>query len=141
MQFPRVAVGLPRGRLDLMVRQPGLLDVVAERLPTADGLPQLTLGDLRLRPRPGAVGLPLRGEGPGGPLAAFQVTVERRIRDTPVRPNTLPRRPHGNLPPRSFVSHLSTSPPDILRHKPMASRSEEHTSELQSLRHLVCRLL
>src|SRR5215212_11563096 len=25
--------------------------------------------------------------------------------------------------------------------KPVASRSEEHTSELQSLRHLVCRLL
>src|ERR1039458_1907196 len=26
-------------------------------------------------------------------------------------------------------------------HEPLATRSEEHTSELQSLRHLVCRLL
>src|ERR1035438_10724925 len=29
----------------------------------------------------------------------------------------------------------------VLREKRRASRSEEHTSELQSLRHLVCRLL
>src|ERR1039458_3488553 len=35
--------------------------------------------------------------------------------------------------PRSRTSTLATSPP--------TSRSEEHTSELQSLRHLVCRLL
>src|SRR5205814_5714638 len=35
-------------------------------------------------------------------------------------------------PPDSQPSH---------RHKPQKPRSEEHTSELQSLRHLVCRLL
>src|SRR5205814_5569691 len=30
---------------------------------------------------------------------------------------------------------------DVLRGEPRGERSEEHTSELQSLRHLVCRLL
>src|SRR5437899_5191066 len=33
------------------------------------------------------------------------------------------------------------APPPIPRRPPFAWRSEEHTSELQSLRHLVCRLL
>src|SRR5437899_8974558 len=36
------------------------------------------------------------------------------------------------------ISHL---PPEILRGGRWLMRSEEHTSELQSLRHLVCRLL
>src|SRR5262245_65325050 len=42
---------------------------------------------------------------------------------------------------RRFVIHRSAS---FVRHaagRTGASRSEEHTSELQSLRHLVCRLL
>src|SRR5438045_7858048 len=33
------------------------------------------------------------------------------------------------------------SVPPVASHRPVASRSEEHTSELQSLRQLVCRLL
>src|ERR1035441_8804971 len=37
-------------------------------------------------------------------------------------------------PSRGFCEHLSRAPH-------MCNRSEEHTSELQSLRHLVCRLL
>jgi len=116
-----VGVRLAGGRLDLVVGQPGLLDIVPERLPAPARLPQLPLRDPRLRPLPRAVGLPLRGEGPSRPLAALQVTVERRITDAPIRPGTLPRRSHGNLLPRSFVSRLSTSPPDILRHTPVAS--------------------
>src|SRR5262245_64101688 len=32
-------------------------------------------------------------------------------------------------------------PPAVVRTPPIRCRSEEHTSELQSLRHLVCRLL
>src|ERR1035441_10953532 len=38
---------------------------------------------------------------------------------------------NGSLPPSSSTTFLISSP----------ARSEEHTSELQSLRHLVCRLL
>src|SRR5205814_9721172 len=40
------------------------------------------------------------------------------------------------------VFHRLGSPTDSVEHAPgTARRSEEHTSELQSLRHLVCRLL
>src|ERR1039458_10631221 len=44
---------------------------------------------------------------------------------------------------RSFGSSHSPSSTSCLnsRPRPKARRSEEHTSELQSLRHLVCRLL
>src|SRR5258705_9317884 len=45
----------------------------------------------------------------------------------------------------SRVDHVGRQlqPSDLARHgkPPGKSRSEEHTSELQSLRHLVCRLL
>src|ERR1039458_2053477 len=41
-----------------------------------------------------------------------------------------------------FATQLSATPPAKQRFFwPVTSRSEEHTSELQSLRHLVCRLL
>src|ERR1039458_10797855 len=55
-------------------------------------------------------------------------------------------------PPRSTLFPYTTlfrSPADVIqhaahrthRHRHFVVRSEEHTSELQSLRHLVCRLL
>src|SRR5437899_8793186 len=52
-----------------------------------------------------------------------------------------PRQPPAlQLTPPDFVEHL-----DEIRRRQLQSRrlarSEEHTSELQSLRHLVCRLL
>src|SRR5437899_4867554 len=48
---------------------------------------------------------------------------------------------HDALPISSGVSPLvATSTPGAPRPAP-SPRSEEHTSELQSLRHLVCRLL
>src|SRR5262245_49822904 len=34
-----------------------------------------------------------------------------------------------------------TEPAEVVAYAPLGQRSEEHTSELQSLRHLVCRLL
>src|SRR5205814_7841738 len=37
--------------------------------------------------------------------------------------------------------NVGTSGPRIAPNEPPTARSEEHTSELQSLRHLVCRLL
>src|SRR5262245_65054138 len=71
----------------------------------------------------------------------------------------LPRPPRSTLFPYTtlFRSPVPTPPPSSLAAQPAApsktnpssfvfifvplSRSEEHTSELQSLRHLVCRLL
>src|SRR5436853_4064124 len=49
---------------------------------------------------------------------------------------------HDALPifsPRSAT--CSTTARSVERSMPATARSEEHTSELQSLRHLVCRLL
>src|SRR5205814_9186928 len=46
-----------------------------------------------------------------------------------------PDEPARFYPPESYYSYAPPSPPSRLQ------RSEEHTSELQSLRHLVCRLL
>src|SRR5438045_4248745 len=37
--------------------------------------------------------------------------------------------------------HQASSESPALLNSPISNRSEEHTSELQSLRHLVCRLL
>src|SRR5262245_64050802 len=45
---------------------------------------------------------------------------------------------------RSIREHSTTTPPPSAiapPERPVPARSEEHTSELQSLRHLVCRLL
>src|SRR5258705_5163507 len=45
----------------------------------------------------------------------------------------------GNDGPETIATCRSKSPQNLRLRR--ASRSEEHTSELQSLRHLVCRLL
>src|ERR1035441_6187702 len=47
----------------------------------------------------------------------------------------------AGLRPLGKVSALPTPPPSDSRGALDFGRSEEHTSELQSLRHLVCRLL
>src|SRR5262245_65179090 len=52
------------------------------------------------------------------------------IRPPPTSPRPTPRSPTS--PPKSRPRATAASAP---------TRSEEHTSELQSLRHLVCRLL
>src|SRR5258705_779264 len=55
--------------------------------------------------------------------------------------------PRGSLPPTPSVHRLRRGLPGYLilfaphAVAPQRQRSEEHTSELQSLRHLVCRLL
>src|SRR5437899_8224895 len=61
------------------------------------------------------------------------------------QPSYTPRRIHAI---RLFSSPTTGSPGDLRRlfrfhcgPRPESDRSEEHTSELQSLRHLVCRLL
>src|SRR5436853_5463836 len=62
-------------------------------------------------------------------------------------PPRVPLRPPLPLPPPSPPSlplPSSSGPRPVRscsRPRPHSSRSEEHTSELQSLRHLVCRLL
>src|SRR5437899_3655959 len=42
---------------------------------------------------------------------------------------------------REYLGKTARKPPDLAHSKDLLERSEEHTSELQSLRHLVCRLL
>src|SRR2546425_7677984 len=54
------------------------------------------------------------------------------------------RRAAGSAPPRPSASRGPCRPPRSGRRRPAAPtprRSEEHTSELQSLAYLVCRLL
>src|SRR5262245_63785492 len=51
------------------------------------------------------------------------------------------RNPSGRTPSRSPCPRGPGSSPSPPRASARAKRSEEHTSELQSLRHLVCRLL
>src|SRR2546422_5264998 len=53
----------------------------------------------------------------------------------PMRMNALGAK-SGDLAPRASTCHPSSKPPPAA-----APRSEEHTSELQSRLHLVCRLL
>src|SRR5437899_13104599 len=52
---------------------------------------------------------------------------------------------HDALPILSYPSTISPTPPvkrsQTTSRERFTGRSEEHTSELQSLRHLVCRLL
>src|SRR5258705_4785518 len=54
----------------------------------------------------------------------------------PIRKPALGAKPHA-----SDDSEKTTRPTMKILRRPKRSRSEEHTSELQSLRHLVCRLL
>src|SRR2546425_6429639 len=65
-----------------------------------------------------------------------------------MRPMTDPLMPATRLTPmarpRSFGGNASVRMAALLAHMsaaPLESRSEEHTSELQSLAYLVCRLL
>src|SRR5438045_4352936 len=46
-----------------------------------------------------------------------------------------------SIPPFAFMAWTTSNWPACITLRPIACRSEEHTSELQSLRHLVCRLL
>src|SRR6476659_125187 len=76
---------------------------------------------------------------PGQRLALcffFFLMIRRPPRST-LFPYTTLFRPRGNRPRRTRAS----SPPACRSGSPRRPRSEEHTSELQSLRHLVCRLL
>src|SRR5687767_15329602 len=50
------------------------------------------------------------------------------------------RRPAGPVPGQADGGAVSLEPDDFLKPE-LAARSEEHTSELQSLAYLVCRLL
>src|ERR1039458_2948651 len=63
---------------------------------------------------------------------------------TPARANAsviAPRTCGNTYSASALASSLSTRLSDVLRCPQPAIRAEEHTSELQSLRHLVCRLL
>src|SRR5436853_5207547 len=82
-----------------------------------------------------------------------RVTLKRPSAQTTVNPSastatiwpSLPPMPLGSFAGSGLASNiLSCLPPSALQapgEGPQGHRSEEHTSELQSLRHLVCRLL
>src|ERR1035441_10829260 len=85
--------------------------------------------------------LGLHGPGSEGNLAsdnentpdAVTTTTPQDEQDKPSeRPHERPARENGPTRDQSNAAPQEGAPP---------SRSEEHTSELQSLRHLVCRLL
>src|SRR5437899_6370443 len=72
----------------------------------------------------------------------FFLLIRRPPRSTLFPYTTLFRSERAYVTTAPFASDVIsgvTAPP--FRIKPIANRSEEHTSELQSLRHLVCRLL
>src|SRR5437899_8401294 len=55
--------------------------------------------------------------------------------------HSFPTRRSSDLEPADAVEHGHPLHPGPAPADALADRSEEHTSELQSLRHLVCRLL
>src|ERR1039458_6726380 len=86
-------------------------------------MPQVRRRHPDLHPDP--VALPWSGSSPPGQFMM------------PARRNSL--RPNSAIP-AGHTTRLSSVLPQQIQHR-QPSRSEEHTSELQSLRHLVCRLL
>src|SRR5437899_8786809 len=88
-------------------------------------------------------GPPAASVAPDGPCRGVSLSPV----DSPggVRPHTDPRPPaHGTALLRTDHPRQPGRGPARLRAadlRPPHQRSEEHTSELQSLRHLVCRLL
>src|SRR5205814_9461547 len=78
-------------------------------------------------------------------LPIFTVAVARSRSVAPSAPRRTLRRPPASIAP--ITSQASPRARNASRHSParegsaQSRRSEEHTSELQSLRHLVCRLL
>src|SRR6267143_6191763 len=71
----------------------------------------------------------------------FFLMIRRPPRSTLFPYTTLFRSPCGRANCRSSSAFLPTCPAIPRRRCPRSRRSEEHTSELQSQFHLVCRLL
>src|SRR5215212_1335021 len=110
------------------------------------------------RDRPGTGGQsasygsgPAAGQGSPGRAAADAARAARSRASSAARQQTLYLRPlpHGQGALRTGPLAILCSSPGapsgrrqrIIVARQIARRSEEHTSELQSLRHLVCRLL
>src|SRR5205814_10571079 len=73
------------------------------------------------------------------PLSRLRLPDTRRFRVSTIRAGPITRRPSW-CAGRCARAHLSSPSKSRVSGK-RNRRSEEHTSELQSLRHLVCRLL
>src|SRR5205814_4966071 len=71
---------------------------------------------------------------PNFPGSRSRSSPNRAIRDF----ERFPRAPSAN---RTYLARSSMPRAKLSLGSPFRPRSEEHTSELQSLRHLVCRLL
>src|ERR1035438_10382259 len=90
------------------------------------------------------VGRGCRVPAEGGANAGETVEAENRRVGTTAGVAGRPRRYSRRAPPRVAPLRLASGTPDIAggdARTGQCGRSEEHTSELQSLRHLVCRLL
>src|SRR5947199_844168 len=76
---------------------------------------------------------------PGRSVSFFFIRIRRPPRSTLFPYTTLFRSRLHQPGPGGVVGHVDDK--DAVGEQAAAPRSEEHTSELQSLRHLVCRLL
>lgn len=94
----RVVVALHGGRLDLVVGQPGLLDVLLEGLPSPLEVEVPPLAYLGLGALPGPVGLLLGGERPRRCDLAFEVFVAGRVARLAVAVQPLERVPQRHSP-------------------------------------------
>src|SRR5207244_12322823 len=73
----------------------------------------------------------------GGFAGPFRAGVARRNSSRRVHPPALELGPAPAPPPAAWIARTA----DGKQHQESRKRSEEHTSELQSPDHLVCRLL
>src|SRR5215213_11157222 len=74
-------------------------------------------------------------------LFFFFSMIRRPPRSTLFPYTTLFRSPRGGTGDRHTTARAGAQPSSAIRLMPARRRSEEHTSELQSLTNLVCRLL
>src|SRR2546425_8661556 len=90
------------------------------------------------------------GDGRAAPQSMIYSTVDTVLYTRDTRSHGDERGPHPNLPPaapppgapsRSSRTRRVDGPAAARGRRGGAARSEEHTSELQSLAYLVCRLL
>src|SRR3989449_5929926 len=114
-----------------------ILPAERDRPRPLDGLaPQLPATVVEPLDRP-----PDRPARRGGPVGTDEVARERSCRGAPARDFRNPRRPERPSGHEQTKGLEEVRFPLAVRAKGKRTRSEEHTSELQSRLHLVCRLL
>src|SRR3989442_7570541 len=147
-----VGIGLPNLACNLarrthapdlvLIYESGAMGAVPERLPVSIGDPALVTGSLMVCGMAGVFQLMLQnGRIEVGFLGGAQVDRYGNINTTVIGPY---ERPAVRLPGSGGAAEIAIHAKRTLivsKLSPRAFRSEEHTSELQSRPHLVCRLL